>query len=221
MLSPTVRATSTADSNSVARADGNAISIALSPLGHLYLEGAGPDEVVPEAPAAKRIARAFERGTGAGLFHLGAVEVAIPLPPAFAFWRDFGRSFVTALCGVPDLEEKRDAVELAAPPEEIAALVRSAPPMQGGEYLRAEVLEALWAEMLAPFRLPGELHDWAIAAGPPPASAARRRAPRVRFRPRSQSASRVAGSRSPGGREERLRSRVGGLPTRLPATRLD
>ncbi|HZA49091.1 MAG TPA: DEAD/DEAH box helicase [Myxococcaceae bacterium] len=147
-----MRATSTADSNSVARADGNAISIALSPLGHLYLESAGPDEVVPEAPAAKRIARAFERGTGAGLFHLGAVEVAIPLPPAFAFWRDFGRSFVTALCGVPDLEEKRDAVELAAPPEEIAALVRSAPPMQGGEYLRAEVLEALWAEMLAAFR---------------------------------------------------------------------
>ncbi|HYX90500.1 MAG TPA: SNF2-related protein, partial [Myxococcaceae bacterium] len=130
----------------------NTIAIALSPRGHLHLEAALPDEPVPEAPAAKRLARAFERGTGPGLFHLGAVEVATPLPPAFAFWRDFARRFVTALCGIADVEERRDRVELPAPMEEIESLVRSAPPMQGGEYLRADVLEALWSEMLAAFR---------------------------------------------------------------------
>jgi superfamily II DNA or RNA helicase len=148
---PTVKVASTAQRTSDAvRPD--AITIALSPSGHLHIEAAFPDEAVPEPAAAKRIIRAFERGTGPGLFHLGAVEVATPLPAAFAFWRDFARRFVTSLCGIIDLEEKRDRVELAATPEEIDALVRSVPPMQGGEYLRAEVLEALWAELLAAFR---------------------------------------------------------------------
>ena len=36
---------------------------------------------------------------------------------------------------------------LAPAPEELAALIDEAPPMQGGEYLRLEILEALWGSM--------------------------------------------------------------------------
>ncbi|MHB8879615.1 MAG: DEAD/DEAH box helicase, partial [Myxococcaceae bacterium] len=101
---------------------------------------------------ARRLCSAFESGPAGGLLHLGACEVATPLPGAFAFWRDFSRAFVTAVCGTADLEERRDSAEVPAPREQLALLAASAPPMQGGEYLSVGVLESLWSELLEAFR---------------------------------------------------------------------
>ncbi|HEY8207448.1 MAG TPA: DEAD/DEAH box helicase [Myxococcaceae bacterium] len=140
------------------------LSIALSPSGHLSLRAAGPDEPAPEPAAGRRIHRAFEDDPAKGLFHLGAAEVTTALPPVFAFWRDVGRRFVTALCATPDLEELRERVEVAAPLETCRELAASAPPMTGGEYVSVEVLQGLWTGLLEFIRVeireaPGSVQD--------------------------------------------------------------
>jgi non-specific serine/threonine protein kinase len=93
----------------------------------------------------RRIREAFTRGSGHGLFWLGAAEVDQSLPPAFVFWREFAGRFVTALCTRPDTDEHRD--ELPPVPEDIGMLALAAPAMPGAEYLNTEVLTSLWREI--------------------------------------------------------------------------
>jgi superfamily II DNA or RNA helicase len=123
--------------------------IALSPAGHPYL-GELPDDAV-----FRRIGKAFEAGHAAGLFHLGAAEVATPLPSDLGWWRDFARRFVAALCAVADLETLRERVEVPFPRAELEPLLSDAPPMLGAEYLTLDVLEMLWRGLHAQLR--GEL----------------------------------------------------------------
>ena len=100
-----------------------------------------------DAPTVERIRDAFAQGQGHGLFHLGAVEATSALPPVFAFWRDFGRVFMTAVCADPDLDERRDWLPLSIPRILSGLSVEAAPPMIGGEYLSVEVLEGLWGDI--------------------------------------------------------------------------
>jgi non-specific serine/threonine protein kinase len=112
--------------------------------------------VVPldDAPAlepalGERIRQAFDRGTGYGLLRLGAVEVGQVLPPVFAYWRELGSRFVTALCTRPDTEGHQS--ELPPPPEDLESLVAVAPLMPGAEYLTAAVLRDHWAQLAKAF----------------------------------------------------------------------
>jgi non-specific serine/threonine protein kinase len=127
-------------------------TLALTPHGRLRLHGSGAAESDLDAPTLERIRDAFARGHGYGLFHLGAVEATSALPPVPAFWRDFGRVFMAALCSVPDLAEQPDELRLPVSQGSLSVLVEAAPPMLGGEYLSTEVLEALWADMEAACR---------------------------------------------------------------------
>ena len=99
-----------------------------------------------EAELARRLERAFARGAGHGLLRLGAAEVGQVLPPVFAYWRELGARWVTALCTRPDVEERRDEIPPPSEPE-LEALSAAAPVMPGAEYLTADVLRALWAEI--------------------------------------------------------------------------
>jgi non-specific serine/threonine protein kinase len=81
------------------------------------------------------------------VLHLGAAELDAPLSPSLAFLRDLGRAFVTRLCAVPDLEERRERLEVECPPDERARLVNAVPPMAGGEYVDADWIGARWAEV--------------------------------------------------------------------------
>ncbi|OGA56212.1 MAG: helicase, partial [Betaproteobacteria bacterium RIFCSPLOWO2_12_FULL_65_14] len=81
------------------------------------------------------------------------------MPPLFAWWREFGSRYVTAVCASQDAAERgaqetiRDAPAIAAPsPEELEALASDAPPMAGAEYLNARVLRSLWEEVDTAFR---------------------------------------------------------------------
>jgi non-specific serine/threonine protein kinase len=126
----------------------------LTPHGRLFLS---PSD---EAPAldlqfGERATRAFARGAGHGLLRLGAAEVETVVPPVFAYWREFAGRFVTALCARPDADEQQ--VELPPPPEDLKALATAAPVMPGAEYLTADVLISLWAEIGAAFL--GELAE--------------------------------------------------------------
>ncbi len=128
------------------------IAISLTPAGHLLLRPAEPGEPSPAAAVARRIEAAFGRGQGAGVLHLGAAEAHTALPPAIGYWRDLGRAFMTALCALPDLEERREKAEVLPGDAEIARLVLVAPPLRGAEYLNVDVLAALWVRTLLAWR---------------------------------------------------------------------
>ena len=104
----------------------------------------------PEA-SSTRLNEAFERGSGYGLVWLGAAGVGQPLPPAFAWWRDFAARYIGSLClRAPDTElgDTRLLPDVAAPTEaELASLILTAPMMAGAEHLTHDVLLALWDEM--------------------------------------------------------------------------
>jgi hypothetical protein len=121
----------------------------LTPHGRLVLERAG-DAPEVEPALAERMEQAFARGAGHGLLRLGAAEIGRSLPPVFAFWRDIGSRYVTALCTAPDVEDRR--AEVPPPPDgDLDALTAAAPVMPGAEYLTAGVLRALWSEIDAAF----------------------------------------------------------------------
>ena len=123
-----------------------ALTLAVSPSGHPRIIAAEPaDDSLTDARAVA-IAAAFERGAGAGVLHLGAVEVGTPLPPAFAFFRTLGHELVARLCARTDLETMRDRARVDPPRDWIAVLAAGTPPMRGAEYVTVEALEAVWHE---------------------------------------------------------------------------
>ncbi|HEY4158997.1 MAG TPA: hypothetical protein VGM29_12900, partial [Polyangiaceae bacterium] len=120
------------------------VDLALAPSGRLRLTAS--DTAIDVEPARLvRLTQAFERSSGDGLVQLGGAELEGDLPPALGWFREFGRSFFTALCALPDLDLP-GAASSAPPSPDFDELTRSAAPMLGGEYLNAAVLEALWGE---------------------------------------------------------------------------
>lgn len=116
----------------------------LTPHGTLSLRPtADAPELEPDL--AMRLDHAFARGSGHGLVRLGADEVGVVLPPAWSYWRDFGARYVAALCALPDLAGERAKPPVLCPADaELATIAAAVPPMTGAEYVRAEVLVALW-----------------------------------------------------------------------------
>ncbi|MBI4502499.1 MAG: DEAD/DEAH box helicase, partial [Gemmatimonadetes bacterium] len=90
--------------------------------------------------------QAFARGAGHGLVKLGGGEVGQVLPPIFAYFREFGSRYITALCTRPDVEERRAEIPPPSDPD-LEALAAGAPVMRGAEYLTSDVLRTLWAAM--------------------------------------------------------------------------
>lgn len=125
----------------------DAVSLApvLTPHGHLTLANEA-DAPTLEAPLARRLQRAFDRGSGHGLLQLGAEETGAAVPPAFAYWRDFGARYVTGVCTQPEAVPRPSS-------DDLTWVVLGAPPMTGGEYLTAEILEGLWDELDTAFRI--------------------------------------------------------------------
>ena len=105
--------------------------VAILPSGTLFADAASSDDEASDglsAAARVRVARAFARGPGHALLDLGATELDAPLSPPLTFLRDLGRAFVTRLCAVPDLEERRERAEVDCPPDERARLAGAVPP---------------------------------------------------------------------------------------------
>jgi superfamily II DNA or RNA helicase len=125
----------------------------------------GPIEGGPVAPPedvpAGRLRAAFQKGTAEGLLRLAQGE-AVPLASAAVYWRDFAGRYLTALCHVPETAE--GTLDPLSPPEDLAALAESAPLMQGGEYLSAEALRRLWADLDAAVRAAVEATEGGLSA---------------------------------------------------------
>ena len=123
--------------------------LVLSPQGCLHVhEIDSPDATALSDPAGKRIHAAFSNGPAYGLLHLATTELQASLSLPFAYARDFARLYLTRLCQTP-ADVQSGAIPPIAPPSEtdLAFQVLQAPPMQGAEYLSAEVLSTWWLEL--------------------------------------------------------------------------
>ena len=91
---------------------------------------------------------AFVGGTAGGLLHLATTDLQSNLPPAFGFARDFARLYLTRLCQTPADGESGSVPPIPQPSEtDLAFQVLQAPPMQGCEYLTADVLATWWTDL--------------------------------------------------------------------------
>src|SRR5258708_13331095 len=97
---------------------------------------------------AKRIIKAFADSPSRGILHLSTTELQASLPADFSFARDFGRAYLTQLCHTPEIAGQAEFPPVSPPTEgDLAAMVLSAPPMRGLEYLNADVLKEWWADL--------------------------------------------------------------------------
>ncbi|MBN2797680.1 MAG: DEAD/DEAH box helicase [Deltaproteobacteria bacterium] len=116
----------------------------LSPSGKIAVTLHPDAPSVTDGATARRVADAFERGTGHGLLQLGAVEVDALLPASLGWWRELGRAFVAGAC----LAVRPAAPERVALPAEdpalFARLAAAVPPMRGGELVNPELLRQHW-----------------------------------------------------------------------------
>ncbi|SIT51887.1 ATP-dependent helicase protein [Paraburkholderia piptadeniae] len=121
--------------------DSDCLAPKITPAGHLL---AAPDVDAPPLPDDVALGASFRRGTGHGLLYLGSATIGRALPPAWAWWRDFGARYVTSLCTTSEGEE----VTVSQPDTgDFERLIEDAPPMTGAEYLTSDVLAALWGEI--------------------------------------------------------------------------
>ncbi len=130
-------------------------TLRLTPHGKLVFEDQG-DAPDLDARIALRLREAFARGSGEGLWRLGAFEAGKTLPPVFVWWRDFAARFVTALRRRPrdrDAPIGEAATAGIDPPTsaELASLALTAPLMAGAEYLSPKSLRILWQALDAAF----------------------------------------------------------------------
>jgi superfamily II DNA or RNA helicase len=128
-----------------------ALAPALSPHGVLSLK---PSDDAPAADttAGTRIERAFARGAGHGLLHLGVEAVGIALPAVLSYWREFGARYVTAVCSLPGIAEGKHKPAVPAPGDaDLSGMAAAAPPMVGAEYLTPAILGDLWRDIDAAF----------------------------------------------------------------------
>ena len=89
---------------------------------------------------------AFAKGPPAGLFNLAAMKPVAAMPPAFAYWKNFGGHYLTALCHTTDGNGALAPIPEPTPAE-VASLLLCVPPMPGAEYIDAEVLSTVWSEL--------------------------------------------------------------------------
>ncbi|MFH2002727.1 MAG: DEAD/DEAH box helicase [Planctomycetota bacterium] len=121
--------------------------LTLTPAGRLiFREG---EATVAETTGAwtKKAVAAFSRSPSAGLFSLAAAKPDAPPSPSLSFWRDFACRYLTALCRTPESAGNRLDPIVPPPEAELSAMQLSAPPMQGGEYLNADLLRSLWIDL--------------------------------------------------------------------------
>jgi non-specific serine/threonine protein kinase len=124
-----------------------AYDLILTPAGRLWLRGGEAGGTGTSGAWMRKVADAFSSCQASGLFALAASHPDTPLSPSLSYWRDFACRYLTHLCRTPESEE--DALDPIDPPAlaEIKALQDAAPPMLGGEYLNAGLLQNFWIDL--------------------------------------------------------------------------
>ena len=114
------------------------MEIRLTPMEQLRWEA---PEGETESAVYMPLRKAFQADWREGLFTLAAEKLNLNAP-TLRYWQALAEQYLTGLCHIPGAME---TFEVAAPsPADCASLVLTAPPMPGGEYLSAEVLQHIW-----------------------------------------------------------------------------
>lgn len=125
-----------------------ALAIALSPLGHLYLDKTDQDQEAASPAVAEQIESCFKDGHQAGLLKLGLNKFSEPLPQSLLFWQKFSGWFITHVCHSPEITEQSKKLTTPVPSEqELQELILQAPFFKGYEYLNEQVLATLWNDL--------------------------------------------------------------------------
>ena len=99
-------------------------AIAFSPNGRFSIEGDNPQKY-------GELGRAFQTGSGAGLLRLDLSTDAITEDPAFAYWKDFARLYLSLFAATPNLEKrdlKNDPVKFDLQPDDFNHFLAMVPP---------------------------------------------------------------------------------------------
>ncbi len=118
------------------------MSLGLTPAGDVRWTDPGVEEIPDRL---QHLERAFEADWREALFALAAQKLDTRERPAVRYWQRIAERHLTAVCHLPE-----EAASLSVEPPtsaECAALVEAAPPMQGGEYLTADLLQRIWTEV--------------------------------------------------------------------------
>lgn len=119
-------------------------NLRLTPEGVLTWDGG---RELPET-LRRALDKAFAARAGEALLVLSGKAGETELTDGLRFWREFTKRYLVALCHVPRLREDGWQGGPAVPgPAEMAELIASAPPIAGMEYLSAEAVAGLWAEL--------------------------------------------------------------------------
>ena len=92
------------------------------------------------------IARAFAKGTGPGLLHLGTAALDADLSASLAFGRRIARAYFMRLGAAAD-DDTRVLPKITPESTLLAELCLAVPPMQGSEYLTPESLQRAWSSL--------------------------------------------------------------------------
>ncbi len=113
----------------------------LTPEGTLHLDSESNTKLIV------RLRDATTPGTLLLILASDAADGA--LDEDLTFWRSMAREFITRLCHLPGIKDGAWRAGPALPSEpEIEALIQSAPPVLGMEYLVPSVIAALWQNMV-------------------------------------------------------------------------
>ena len=124
------------------------LNLVILPKGALHMEWMDTKNAIPQSSRLLQteIHDRFSEKSDLWLLSLGFSDLKIPLPPSLDYWRRFSGSFAEKLVRTPDLEILRHRVSVPVV-EDLEAHLASAPMMTGVEYLKIELLEALWARL--------------------------------------------------------------------------
>ncbi|MFA4888220.1 MAG: DEAD/DEAH box helicase [Candidatus Omnitrophota bacterium] len=117
--------------------------IYISPSKRLYVEGRDLEKY-------QGLSAAFSKGPGHGLLFLDVANGVFTEEPAFAFWKDFSRLYLSLFAATPNLERHdlaKEPIHIEIPDEDLNRFLLTVPPMKGAEYADKECLQSLWNEI--------------------------------------------------------------------------
>jgi len=140
------------------------LNLVILPNGTLHLEWMDTRDAITKSSRLlqKEIYERFSDKTDLWLLLLGFSDSQIPLPPSLDYWRNFSGSFAKKLYQTPDLEAMRHRVKIPIVKEELETYLTRAPMMTGAEYVRVELLEALWTRLNDTFSLTIQSYEGSV-----------------------------------------------------------
>ncbi len=118
----------------------------IMPDGGIQLEWLSSEERIDKSRQLleKEIFRRFGEEKYSAFLFLGFGDKSIPLSDSLDFWRGFAGLFAKKISLTPDLEQIRRNMQISLSSGQALAILDSAPPMTGGEYLSIGLLENVW-----------------------------------------------------------------------------